>query len=81
MYKQFVNRKYLSKEEGNFLVTMKLKLEKMRVQNKKQSHSSDHFMLESSLYDRFYELIFRFKTLQVAAIEHHFFLLFLPCPK
>ena len=54
MYKQFVNRKYLSKEEGNFLVTMKLKLEKMRVQNKKQSHSSDHFMLESSLYDRFY---------------------------
>ena len=28
----------------------------------------DYFMLEKSLYDRFYQLIFRFKTLQVAAI-------------
>ena len=33
-------------------------------------------MLEQSLYDRFYWLIFHFKTLQVAAILHHFFLFF-----
>ena len=40
------NLKYLSKEERNFLVAMKFKLEKIRVLNKKQSHISDHFMLE-----------------------------------
>ena len=66
MLDRLVNLKYLSKEDRDFLVAMKFKLE--RVLNKKQSHISDHFMLESSLYDRFYRLIFRFKTLQVAAI-------------
>ena len=39
-----VNLKYLSKEERNFLVAMKFKLEKIRVLNKKQSHISDHFI-------------------------------------
>ena len=43
---RLVNLKYLSKEERNFLVAMKFKLEKIRVLNKKQSHISDHFMLE-----------------------------------
>ena len=51
---RLVNLKYLSKEERNFLVAMKFKLEKIRVLNKKQSHISDHFMLEQSFYDRFY---------------------------
>ena len=51
---RLVNLKYLSKEEKNFLVAMKFKLEKIRVLNKKQSHISDHFMLEQSFYDRFY---------------------------
>ena len=54
MLHRLVNLKYLSKEERNFLITMKFKLEKIRVLNKKQSHISDHFMLEQSLYDRFY---------------------------
>ena len=53
MLDRSVNLKYLSKEERNFLVAMKLKLDKIRVLNKKQSHISDHFMLESNLYDRF----------------------------
>ena len=53
MLDRSVNLKYLSNEERNFLVAMKLKLEKTRVLNKKQSHISNHFMLESSLYDRF----------------------------
>ena len=46
MLHRLVNLKYLSKEERNFLVAMKFKLEKIRVLNKKQSHISDHFMLE-----------------------------------
>ena len=54
MLDSLVNLKYLSKEE--------------RVLNKKQSHISDYFMLEYFFYDRFYQLIFHFKTLQVPAI-------------
>ena len=46
MLDRLVNLKYLSKEERNSLVAMKLKLEKIRVLNKKQSHINDHFMLE-----------------------------------
>ena len=46
MLDKLVNLKYLSKEEGNSLVAMKAKLEKMRVLNKKQSHINDYFMLE-----------------------------------
>ena len=46
---RLVNLKYLSKEERNFLVAMKFKLDKIRVLNKKQSHISDHFILESNL--------------------------------
>ena len=46
MLDRSVNLKYLSKEERNFLVAMKFKLEKIRVLNKKQSHISDYFMLE-----------------------------------
>ena len=51
---RLVNLKYLSKEERNFLVAMKFKLDKIRVLRKKQNHISDHFMLQSSLYHRFY---------------------------
>ena len=54
MLHRLVKLKYLSKKERNFLVARKFKLEKIRVLNKKQSHISDHFMLEASLYDRFY---------------------------
>ena len=54
MLDRLVNLKYLSKEERESLVVMKFKLEKIRVLNKKQSHISDHFMLEQSFYDRFY---------------------------
>ena len=43
---KLVNLKYLSKEEGNFLVAMKDKLVKIRVLNKKQSRINDYFMLE-----------------------------------
>ena len=46
MLDRLVNLKYLSKEERNSLVAMKFKLEKIRVLNKKQSHISDHFMLQ-----------------------------------
>ena len=46
MLHRLVNLKYLSKEEKNFLVAMKFKLEKIRLLNKKQSYISDHFMLE-----------------------------------
>ena len=46
MLDRLVNLKYLSKEERNSLVAMKLKLEKIRVLNKKQIHINDHFMLE-----------------------------------
>ena len=51
---RLVNLKYLSKEKRNSLVAMKDKLAKIRVLNKKQSHINDYFMLEQSLYDRFY---------------------------
>ena len=51
---RLVNLKYLSKEERNFLVAMKFKLDKIKVLRKKQNHISDHFMLQSSLHDRFY---------------------------
>ena len=46
MLDRLVNLKYLSKEERDFFVAMKLKLEKIKVLNKKQSHISDYFMLE-----------------------------------
>ena len=46
MLDRLVNLKYLSKEERNSLVTMKFKLEKIRVLNKKQSHISDYVILE-----------------------------------
>ena len=45
MLDRLVNPKDLSKEERNFLVAMKDKLEKIRVLNKKQSHINDCFML------------------------------------
>ena len=51
---RLVNLKYLSKEERNFLVAVKFKLDQIRVLSKKQNHISDHFMLRSSLYDKFY---------------------------
>ena len=54
IFDRLVNLKYLSKEERNFFVAMKFKLDKIRVLSKKQNHISDHFMLQSSLYDRFY---------------------------
>ena len=46
MLDRLVNRKYLSKDERNSLVTMKFKSEKIRVLKKKQIHISDYFMLE-----------------------------------
>ena len=46
MLHRLVNLKYLSREESNFLVAMKFKLEKIRVLNIKQSHISEHLMLE-----------------------------------
>ena len=46
MLGRLVNLKDLSKEERNSLVAIKDKLEKIRVLNKKQSHSNDYFMLE-----------------------------------
>ena len=46
MLDRLVNLKYLSMEERNSLVTMKFKLEKIRVLNKKQSHISDYVILE-----------------------------------
>ena len=54
MLDRLVNLKYLSKEERNSLVAMKFRLEKIRVLNKKQSYIRYYFMLEKSLYDRFY---------------------------
>ena len=47
---RLVNLKYLSKEEIDSLVTMKFKLKKIRVPIKQQSHISDCFMLEYSLF-------------------------------
>ena len=46
MLDRLVNLKDLSKEERNSLVTMKDKLEKIRVLNKKHSHINDYFMLK-----------------------------------
>ena len=46
MLDRLVNLKYLSKEERNYLVAMKFKLEKIRVLNKKQSNISDYVRLE-----------------------------------
>ena len=54
MLDRLVVMKYLSMEERNSLVPMEDKLGKIRVLNKKQTHISDYFMLEQSLYDRFY---------------------------
>ena len=51
---RLVNLKYISKEERNFAVAMKLKLDKIRDLRQKQNHINNCFMLESSLYDRFY---------------------------
>ena len=46
MLDRLVNLKHLSKEERNSHVTMKEKLENIRVLNKKQSHINDYFMLD-----------------------------------
>ena len=43
---KLVNLIHLSKEETDSLVTMKDKLEKIRVLSEKESHSNDYFMLE-----------------------------------
>ena len=51
---RLVNLEYLSKEERNFPVATKFKLDKIRALSKKQNHISDHFTLQSSLYDRFH---------------------------
>ena len=51
---RLVNLEYLSKEERNFPVAMKFKLDKIRALSKKQNHISDHFTLQSSLYDIFH---------------------------
>ena len=40
------NLKWISREERNFLVTMKDKLEKIRMLNKKQNHIHNYFILE-----------------------------------
>ena len=44
MLDRLVNLKDLTKEERNSLVAMKDKLERIRVQNKKQSHINDFFV-------------------------------------
>ena len=41
---RLVNLKYLSKEERNFLVAMKFKLDQIRVLSKKQNHISYNFV-------------------------------------
>ena len=46
MLVRLVNLKHLSKEKRNSHVTMKEKLENIRVLNKKQSHINDYFMLD-----------------------------------
>ena len=43
---RLANLQYLSREERNCLVAMKLKLEKTKVLNKKHSHISDYVRLE-----------------------------------
>ena len=40
------NLKWISREERNFLVTMKDKLEKIRMLNKNQKHIHNYFILE-----------------------------------
>ena len=40
------NLKWISREERNFLVTMKDKLEKIRMLNKNQNHIHNYFILE-----------------------------------
>ena len=50
---RLVNLKHLSKEE-KLSCRHEFKLDKIRVLSKKQNHISDHFMLQQSLYDRFY---------------------------
>ena len=46
MLDRLTNLQYLSREERNSLVAMKLKLEKTKVLNKKHSHISDYVRLE-----------------------------------
>ena len=46
MFDRLVNLNDLSNKKRNSLVTMKGKLEKIRVLKKKQSHINDCFMLE-----------------------------------
>ena len=46
MLDRLVNLKYLSRGEMDALVAIKLKLEKIRVLDKKQSHISDYFVSE-----------------------------------
>ena len=46
MLNMLVNLKYQSKEDKNSLVTMKDKLEKIRVLSKNQIHINDYFMIE-----------------------------------
>ena len=46
MLNRLVNLKYQSKENKNSLVTMKDKLEKIRVLSKNQIHINDYFMIE-----------------------------------
>ena len=46
MLDRLANLQYLSREERNCLVAMKLKLEKTKVLNKKHSHISDYVRLE-----------------------------------
>ena len=68
MRESLVNLKYPSKEERNSFGVIKDKLKKRRVLSKKQRHINDYLILEQSLYNRVYYLIFRFKILQNAAI-------------
>ena len=46
MLNRLVNLKYQSKEDKKSLVTMKEKLEKIRVLSKNQIHINDYFMIE-----------------------------------
>ena len=46
MLNRLVNLKYQSKEGKKSLVTMKEKLEKIRVLSKNQIHINDYFMIE-----------------------------------
>ena len=46
MLNRLANLKYQSKEDKNSLVTMKDKLEKIRVLSKNQIHINDYFIIE-----------------------------------